>query len=177
MLFKNIETERLLLKNISIDDREFIFSQFSNDKVNQYLFDAEPLTEPQEADEIIAFYLQAEPRLQHRWVLIRKSDERKMGTCGFHCWNRSEGTVEVGYDLQEEFWGKGYMREAMKAILKFAGDEMKVKEIIACIYMENQRSIHLAEKLGFTVSGSRYELFRGQEYLHHQYSLKLANPE
>ena len=42
MLFKNIETDRLVLKNIAIDDRNFIFNHFSDDVVNKYLFDAEP---------------------------------------------------------------------------------------------------------------------------------------
>lgn len=173
MLFKDIETERLLLKNISIDDRNFIFSQFSDDAVNRYLFDAEPLTDMEGADEIINFYILPEPPLQNRWIIIRKSDGTKMGTCGFHCWNQSEGKIEVGYDLKEKFWGKGYMQEAMKEIITFAIEKMSIKEIIACIYIDNQRSIRLAEKLGFVLSGSSYELFRGREYLHNRYSLYL----
>ena len=43
MLFHEIETERLLLKNISYEDREFILNEFSNNSINRYLFDAEPL--------------------------------------------------------------------------------------------------------------------------------------
>lgn len=173
MLFNHIETERLFLKNIALEDRNFIFSQFSDDVVNRYLFDAEPVIDMQGADEIITFYIQPEPRLQHRWVIVRKSDGMKMGTCGFHCWNQTECKVEVGYDLKEEFWGNGYMQEAMKEIIAFAMDQMYIKEISACIYIYNERSIHLVEKLGFVLSGSRYELFRDKEYLHNIYSLYL----
>jgi ribosomal-protein-alanine N-acetyltransferase len=54
MLFTNIETERLLLKNISPDDREFIFHQFSKEFTNRYLFDAEPVTDINGADDIIS---------------------------------------------------------------------------------------------------------------------------
>lgn len=171
MFFNNIETDRLILKNIGIDDRNFIFSQFSDDVVNRYLFDAEPVTDMQGADEIIAFYVQPEPRLQHRWIIMKKSDGIKMGTCGFHCWNKTDGNVEVGYDLKEEFWGNGYMQEAMKAIITFAKEEMYIKEISACIYIDNQRSIRLVENLGFVLSGSIYELFGNKEYLHKKYSL------
>lgn len=171
MFFNNIETDRLILKNIGIDDRNFIFSQFSDDVVNRYLFDAEPVTDMQGADEIIAFYVQPEPRLQHRWIIMKKSDGIKMGTCGFHCWNKTDGNVEVGYDLKEEFWGNGYMQEAMKAIITFAKEEMYIKEISACIYIDNQRSIRLVENLGFVLSGSSYELFGNKEYLHKKYSL------
>ncbi len=174
MLFNDIETERLFLKNISIADRDFIFSQFSNDIVTKYLFDREPVTDMEGADEIVTFYIQPEPRLQHRWVIVRKSDGMKMGTCGFHCWNQKEYAVEVGYDLKEQFWGNGYMQEAMKEIIAFAMDEMHIKEISACISIDNPRSIRLAENLGFVLSGSSYELFRDKKYLHNRYSLYLT---
>lgn len=175
MLFSDIETERLLLKNIAIDDRDFIFSQFSDDVVNKYLFDAEPLTDIHGADEIINFYMGPEPRLQHRWIILRKSDGMKMGTCGFHCWNQKDCKVEVGYDLKEKFWGNGYMQEAMKKIIAIAKDEMDIKDISACIYVDNERSIRVVENLGFVLSGSSYELFRDKEYLHNRYSLYLTN--
>ncbi|WP_346917289.1 GNAT family N-acetyltransferase [Clostridium sp.] len=175
MLFNELETERLFLKNINIDDKDFIFSQFSDDVVNKYLFDAEPVTDMHGADEIITFYIEPEPRLQHRWIILRKSDGKKMGTCGFHCWDQKNRKVEVGYDLKEEFWRNGYMQEAMNKIIEFAMNEMQVKEIIACIYIDNQRSISLAENLGFLLSGSSYEVFRGNKYLHNRYSLYLNN--
>ncbi|MCD8502522.1 MAG: GNAT family N-acetyltransferase [Bacillaceae bacterium] len=94
MFYTNLETDRLLLKNIDSADREFIFSQFSDDDTNEYLFDAESLTDISEADEIIDFYLQPEPRAQHRWIILRKVDRVKIGTCGVHCWNTGDSTVE-----------------------------------------------------------------------------------
>jgi ribosomal-protein-alanine N-acetyltransferase len=173
MFYNNIETDRLLLKNIDNGDREFIFSQFSDDDINKYLFDAEPLTDISGADEIIEFYLEPEPRPQHRWIVIRKADGMKMGTCGFHCWGIKDSRVEIGYDLKKEFWGNGYMYEALNGIIEFAKGSMNIKEINACIYTENHKSISLAEKLGFVLTGSKYELFRGKKYLHSIYSLTL----
>lgn len=173
MIFKDIETERLFLKNISTGDREFIFSQFSDDVVNKYLFDAEPVKDIQEADEIIKFFLQPEPRMDHRWIIVRKSDGMKMGTCGFNCWKQTDNTVWVGYDMKEQFWGNGYMQEAMKKIITFAIDEMHIKQINAEISIDNQRSIHLVEKFDFALSGTTSLLFRGKEYPHNIYSLKV----
>jgi len=94
-----------------------------------------------------------------------------MGTCGFHCWDQTNCKVEVGYDLKEEFWGNGYMHEAMKEIINFAKNQMYVNEIYACISTENQKSIRLVENLGFVLSSSSVEVFRGKEYLHNIYSL------
>ncbi|WBW98976.1 GNAT family N-acetyltransferase [Oceanirhabdus sp. W0125-5] len=173
MIFKDIETERLLLKNISMDDRDFIFSQFSDDVVNKYLFDAEPVTNMKEADEIVNFFLQPEPRLDHRWILVRKSDGKKMGTCGFNCWKKTEGTVWMGYDMKQQFWGNGYMQEAIKEIISLAKKEMNIKQIDAEISVDNERSIHLVKKFGFILSGTTSLLFRGNEYPHNIYSLKV----
>jgi [ribosomal protein S5]-alanine N-acetyltransferase len=173
MFFNDLQTERLLLRNIAAGDRDFIFSQFSDKEVNRYLFDTEPLTDLKGADEIIAFYLRPEPRRQHRWILVRKADGVKMGTCGFHVWNRAEAKVEVGYDLKAEFWRQGYMREALETAFTFAENEMQVKEIDACIAVDNQRSIRLAESFGFVLSGATSLSFRGQNYPHHVYTLHL----
>jgi ribosomal-protein-alanine N-acetyltransferase len=96
-----------------------------------------------------------------------------MGTCGFHVWNRAEANVEVGYDLKAEFWRQGYMREALETAFTFAENEMQVKEIDACIAVDNQRSIRLAESFGFVLSGATSLSFRGQNYPHHVYTLHL----
>lgn len=175
MLFKDLKTERLILKNISIADRDFIFDQFSNESVNQYLFDAEPLLNIKEADEIIDFYLQPEPRAQHRWILMTK-DGTKIGTCGFHCWNQSEGTCDIGYDLNPDYEGNGYMSEAISSILRFAKIEMKLKRVKACIYVENEKSIKLVEKLGFNDQGEIvFEVFRKKRYEHKIFKIDLRS--
>lgn len=175
MLFKELETDRLFLKNISRYDREFILKQFSNDEVNRYLFDAEPLTDIFGADEIIDFYMQPEPRAQHRWILVRKDDETKIGTCGFHCWDKSNGCCDIGYDLYPDYWGKGYMMEALKAICAFARSGMKVSGINAWISIDNEKSVMLAEKLGFAFTGQiKDEIFRGEKYPHKILTLDCA---
>ncbi len=110
--------------------------------------------------------------MQHRWILILKNNGRKIGTCGYHCWDKDSNCVDIGYDLQEEYWGQGFMREALIAILDFARYEMKVSRIHAHIYVDNLKSIRSVEKLGFTFNGeTEVCIFRGKEYLHNIYSL------
>jgi len=173
MFYKELETERLILKNISNLDRDFIFEQFSNDKVNEYLYDAEPLTDISGADDIIEFYTQPEPRGQHRWIILRKSDQVKLGTCGFHCLNTTKGEVEIGFDLYDRFWGVGYAREAVAEIISFARNSMKIKQIKAIIYINNVRSIKVVEHFGFKKTGEQMDTFRNREYLHNIYMLEL----
>jgi ribosomal-protein-alanine N-acetyltransferase len=171
MFFRELETDRLFLRNISPDDRDFIFTVFSNDDVNKYLYDAEPLTDISGADDIIDSYQEPEPRNQHRWAIIRKTDNVKMGTCGFHCWDKNNAKAEIGYDLLREYWGNGYMQEAIGEIIKFAECVMLIKQIDANVFIGNIKSIKLLAKHGFTVTGSRNYIFRGKEYPHKIYSL------
>ena len=68
------------------------------------------------------------------------------------------------------------MGEAMKAILDFAQNEMKVKRVQACIYPDNNPSIKLAEKMGFAFHGQmKEELFRNEPYAHRIYVLTLPS--
>jgi ribosomal-protein-alanine N-acetyltransferase len=99
-MFIDLETERLFLKCIGYDDTEFFYKQFTTDEVNQYLFDIEPFDSMEEAQKWIGFYLESEPRNQQRWIMVLKENGEKIGTCGFHRWNRETGEIEVGYDLQ-----------------------------------------------------------------------------
>lgn len=171
-MFKDLETQRLILKSISRNDRDFIFSQFSDNVVTQYLYDNEPLMDMNGADEIIKFYIQPEPQSQHRWIMVKKDDGTKIGTCGFHCWDIEKSTVEVGYDLKEAFWGNGYMHEALKEIIAYAFKSMNINRIDAVVFVENQKSISVVEQLGFSFNGkTKNEVFRGSEYLHHIYSI------
>lgn len=175
-MFIDLKTERLILKNISVDDRDFILEQFSNVSVNQYLFDAEPLSSLSEADDIIAFYTQDEPRLQHRWIMIQKDSGQKIGTCGFHCWDKDKRVVDVGYDLQKEYWRMGYMKEALSEIITFAEQKMDIVQIDAHISIENVASIMLAEKMGFVFYGKTENcMFRGKDYPHKIYSRLCKN--
>lgn len=172
-MFKELETERLWLKNICYEDIEFVLEQFSNDDINRYLYDAEPMTELSEAQELIDFFTVPEPRGQHRWILVRKLDGTRLGTCGFHCWNPQQHSIETGYDLRKEYWGNGYMTEAMEAIIDYAETELGVKSMDAHIAIQNEKSISLVKKLGFEFYGKTENYhFHGNNYLHYVFTRK-----
>jgi len=172
-MFVNIETKRLLLKCLEQSDREFIFEEFQNEFINKYLYDDEPMTDIEQADDLIEFYNAKEPRNQNRWVLINKLENIKMGTCGFHLWDREKNKVEVGFELLQQYNGKGYMKEAIEAMIEFARSNMKVDKIIAIVYIENNRCKRLLEKLGFIFVDKEECIFRGSIYLHEIHELEL----
>jgi ribosomal-protein-alanine N-acetyltransferase len=170
-MFVGLETERLHLKCVDQSDREFIFEEFQDDYINKYLYDQEPMTDIKQADDLIDFYNMKEPRNQNRWVLINKLENIKMGTCGFHIWDREKKKAEIGFELMQQYTGKGFMTEAVEAIIKFARTEMKVNKIIAIVYIENRDCKRLLEKLGFIIVGKEECKFRESMYLHDIYEL------
>lgn len=157
---------------MDLSDRDFILEVFSNPDVNRYLYDAEPISNLNEADEIINFYSQ-HPKFHHRWILVHKESGQKLGTCGFHVWDQEAATVEMGYDLVTHHQHKGYMKEALEKIIAFAKETMGLSQIYACIFPENLASVNLIKKLNFQKIGHRIEIFRDKDYDHDLYGLEL----
>lgn len=168
---EELMTERLVLKRISKEDREFILGEYSDKTINRYMFQ-DPILDLNAADKMIEGFVHPDNKVVYRWIIIRRSDGVKMGTCGFHDWVPSRGIIELGYDMKEEFWGNGYMTEAVKRCIRYIISECKVKKIHANIYYKNKRSIALVKKLGFVYSqkAENYSL-QNKEYLLQVYVL------
>jgi ribosomal-protein-alanine N-acetyltransferase len=172
-MFIDLETKRLALKCIEQRDRDFLFEEYQNEFITRYQFDEEPMTDIKEADELIKFYTMTEPRNQNRWVIIDKNGKNKMGSCGFHFWDKERNEVEIGFELLEMYSGKGYMTEAVEALIEFAKNQMKVNKIKAIVFVENDQCIRLVEKFGFKKVGKEECVFRGKVYLHDIYENRL----
>ena len=152
-VFVQLETENLILKPIDMSDKEFIFKMFSDSDVTRFLVDEEPFTKIEEAERLINIYTVPEPRIQHRWVIIRKSDTTLIGTCGYHIWIKKDNVSEIGYDLGREYWGKGYMSEALPRAIKMGFEDMGLNRIQAFVHLQNTKSVNLLLRLGFTQEG------------------------
>ncbi len=166
--FRELATDRLLLRPISIEDLAFVFRHFSNPDVGKYLLDEDPLTSLEQAQEIIDFYVNVDAKSYNRWIIERKADGSPIGTCGYHKWSRRDHKAEIGYDLSPFAWGQGYMSEAIKRIVEFGFDEMDLNRIEAMVYPENAASLKLLERHGFVREGLlREELCRAGVYYDH----------
>jgi ribosomal-protein-alanine N-acetyltransferase len=172
-IFVQIETENLVLRNINMSDKAFVYEQFSDSEVCRFLLDAEPFTSMKEAEKLIEWYIKPEPRGQHRWIIVRKADGASLGTCGYHNWNVNDRCCDIGYDLNNRCWGKGYMTEALQGILKFGFENMRLNRIQAFVYPQNIKSVNLLLRLGFTREGIIRDkhFFRGNYYDHYCFSL------
>ncbi|MBE9107071.1 GNAT family N-acetyltransferase [Nostoc cf. edaphicum LEGE 07299] len=171
--FPQLETERLLLRETTLQDAEVIFAIFSDPSVTQF-HDLDTFTSIKEAIAVIERRAKRFERGDGiRWVIIRKQDNVLIGSCGF-TWNSQEHSAEVGYELASTFWRQGIMTEAVSTILQFGFEKMGLRFVIAHVMLENIASKKLLEKLGFHSQGiqKQYTFFKGQYHDLEQFVLK-----
>ena len=162
LIFPIIETERLLLRSIEMEDTISIFHIFSNEEVMKY-YGQFPMKFIEEAENLIKMFNE---NFQNgkgiRWGILLKEENRIIGTCGYHNWNKRHLRAEIGYELSMDSWGRGYMKEALKAIIDYGYEAMDLNRIEAVVYPENKASIKSLINLGFNKEGllQEYAFFR-----------------
>ena len=171
--FPSIETERLVVRPLEDGDIDFVHRHFSDPDVSKYLLDSPPLATRTEAEELIAFYQTPRTHGPNRWCIESKINHVVIGSCGFHNWSPRHHRAEIGYDLARDAWGKGYMTEALHAVLLHGFGTMGLNRIEAFVYGDNQRSVRLLKKLVFQEEGvlRDYFKFEGNYYDHGLYAL------
>lgn len=76
--------------------------------------------------------------------------DKFIGMCTLENINQEYGVCELGYWLDKNYVGKGYMTECARAIIQYAKHELHMKAINAFVIVEHNKSIALLERLGFT---------------------------
>ena len=163
--FKELQSDRLLLRQITSQDSEALFEIYSNKEVMLYFDDRGAFESLSEAEDMAKGYENGiKNRAEIRWGIVLKETGKLIGTCGFHAISDYDKRVEVGYDLNREYWGQKIMTEALSLIISFAFEVSDVNRIEAFVEPPNTGSRTLLEKLGFTMEGTlrQHEMCRGE---------------
>lgn len=151
--FKDLKTERLLLRRPRIEDRDTIFFMRTDPSVNTYIQRVAP-SSIEEVDTFIKDRIQdrEEGKSIYYALALKESPNQYIGAITL--WNFSEDrkTAEVGYDLYPDYQGKGYMSEAMTAILDFGFHTLDLAKIEAYTHHDNKASRNLLARHGFTLT-------------------------
>ncbi len=149
----NIETKRLLLRELRNTDLDGMFELDSNPNVHRYLGN-KPIKTKVEAQKILdSVKQQYAERGIGRFAVIEKASGDFIGWSGLRLnteYNMNGFTkyYDVGYRLIERFWGKGYATESGKAAIEYAFNVMKLPELYATTEMGNQASHNALLKIG-----------------------------
>ncbi|TKI01681.1 GNAT family N-acetyltransferase, partial [Bacillus cereus] len=146
MGFPKLETERLFLRELTLLDAETIFQYFSKESVIRY-FGMDSFQNIEQAKTMIqTFKNRYEEGSVFRWGIEKKGTGQLIGTCGFHLINNHHKRAEIGYELDDTYWGQGYALEALQAILAYGFEILQLIRIAAVVYVENKASQKLLIK-------------------------------
>ncbi len=163
--FPVLETERLVLRNIVHTDVQEMFEIRSNATTMQYI--PRPLAKtPDDALALINMirgFTEANERIN--WGLTEKGSDKLIGVIGYVNVKQESHRAEVGYVIHHSYLRKGYMYEALQAVLQYGFDVMNLHSIEAIIRPENEASIKVVEKAGFV----REAYFKDYMYFNGQY--------
>jgi [ribosomal protein S5]-alanine N-acetyltransferase len=151
--FPVLETERFLLRAVTLDDVADMFRVMSDPQVTRY-FGALPMATPAEAQERVQMIQTAFQKQDGvRWVIADRASGQLIGTGGFWRLLKPHDRAEIGYELAPEWWGQGVMTEALGAMLQFGFTRMGLHSVEAQIHPANSGSRRVLEKLGFVQEG------------------------
>ncbi|MDP4163928.1 MAG: GNAT family protein [Bacillota bacterium] len=149
-----IETERFLLRPMTLEDAPSVFKNLSDPEVTKDM-GVSPFTSVRDAEELIQFMNKLfDQNVAFRLGVVRKSDGVLVGTCGYNAWETNRGSrVEIAYDLGKPYWRKGYMTEIVESLIKFSFEVASFNRIEAFTNLDAIPSMNLLLKCGFQQDG------------------------
>lgn len=143
-----LATERLVLRELSIDDAPEFYRLNSDEEVMRYTGD-DPLTSEEEAVRMLRNYDHYRKYGVGRWAVISKKDNRFLGYCGFK-YSADVDEYDIGFRFFKEEWKKGYATEAAKACLDYAFEKLCLNMIVGRAMKVNEASIKVFTKIGLS---------------------------
>lgn len=146
-----IETQRLRLRQPRMEDADTIFQSYTQDpEVVKYLT-WRPHKNIEETRAFLGGILKrAENSTKFPYAIERKSDGQLLGMLEI----RLDGHMaDAGYVLAKAYWGKGYMTEALKAVVDRSLDQVAIYRFWSLCDVANPASARVMEKAGLKREG------------------------
>jgi ribosomal-protein-alanine N-acetyltransferase len=155
--FPVLETERLTLRELNLNDAKAIFGLRTNKEINEFI-DRKRLNNLSESRAFIDLISKlAATNKGLFWVLESKNNQQLIGTIGLRNFEDEKNYAEIGYELDPSYHQRGFMSEAFEAILKFGFENLELKTIEAFTHQKNTASIALLKKQQFVLDPERRE--------------------
>ena len=147
--FPTLATERLILRQLAINDEREIFILRSDREINKYLDRQVANTIDDARDFITKINENISKNDSLYWAITLGDKNILVGAICLFSFSDEDRKCEIGYELLTKFQGQGIMREAAEKVIEYAFNTIKVQKIEAIFHRDNQRSVNLLEKLLF----------------------------
>ncbi len=171
----NLETERLMLSEISMHDLNNIHQLHSIPAVDEF----NTLGIPKSKSETKSLILQLiesglkKPRSSFTWKIIEKKTNQFIGLAGLTLSNDKFRLGEIYFKLHPNYWGKGFATETAIRLIKSCFEDFHLHKVEAGVATENLKSIRVLEKAGMTREGLRRKVLpiRGEWIDNYHYAI------
>jgi len=158
-VFKEIETERLLLRKYCFTDAEAVFEMYNDDVAMKYA-GPDIHSSIEDSGKFIRNVLsEHEKEKGIFWAIVLKENEKLIGDISITGIDYKHCCGTFGFFLSRNFWGQGLMSEAVSPVLRFAFENLHLNRIEAQISIFNLPTIRIVEKNGFLKEGVQRENF------------------
>jgi ribosomal-protein-alanine N-acetyltransferase len=162
-IFPELETERLVLREIVPSDAEDLFRIFSDEETLRY-WSCRPYTSVDQASSLIeSIAKQVREDTGIHWGITLRGNGRLIGKCGYNEWRRAHRRGDISYIIAREHWGKGVVSEAMGAVINYGFGHMNLHSIEAGVTPGNDGSTRVLERFGFRLEGHLRESFLAED--------------
>ncbi|MGT2910547.1 GNAT family N-acetyltransferase [Streptococcus cameli] len=166
------ETERMVLRPFSYEDREAFYQIVGVDAALPFVFPSRASQE--EATELLVSFFLKNPL--GKWAVVDKRSQQLIGALSFEMISEKKAVAEIGYFLSRTYWGQGLMCEALKTVSYLALAHMDFKELTLMTHLENKASQQVAKKAGYQFvkqyKGSDRYTHQMRDYLQFQFTKK-----
>lgn len=169
--FPTMETEKLNLRKMNIEDREAIYRIRTDQSISRYI----QRELYHSMDESISFIRRIDEGIEKNqwiyWVLADKASDEVMGTICL--WNISEDgkKADIGYELLPEYQGRGYMTEALEKVVEYG--LLKFESIEAYTNIQNEASNKLLKRCKFEfIKNIEEETPNGEMEIYSMYAIE-----
>jgi len=146
-----IETERLILDPISVKYcNDKYLGWLNNEEIYQYLDSGGNYTQNDLFD-----YLTLNTKVPILfWAIIVKESNKHIGNIKIDPINQRNKIGEYGILIgDQEYWGKGYSKEASIAVINYCFKQIGLRKICLGVIKDNKPAVKLYENLGFITEG------------------------
>lgn len=143
---KILETQRLYLREMTINDAENAYELNLDKEVIKYTGDVS-FESVEEAKTFLMNYTHYKDYGFGRWAVIDKSNEAFLGWCGLK-FTAKLNEYDIGFRFIKRYWNQGFATEAAKACIDYGFNELNINTILGRAMKENLASIHVLKKIG-----------------------------
>jgi RimJ/RimL family protein N-acetyltransferase len=145
-----LETERLILRELNLDDAQFILTLLNEPSFLRYIGDKQV----RNLDDARRYILDGPIASYERhgfglYLVALKDSQTPIGMSGL-LKRDALPDADIGFAFLPDFWNKGFAFESAAAVLNYARETLKLERVLAIVNPDNEASIKLLGKLGMT---------------------------